>query len=397
MGVYYLGSVGTAEALRLGEDGNPEVMFVSKTLLETGLTISSTKDSIRGGEGASIQFEFTHNPSVDIKLVDAIFKTDYIEAQLGLDFSEAGDESNESYQTETVVFEDGMALLSKEVVPLPISCDGKREFVAWGNKKGSDEWYMLDVNTANRRRISLPGAKGKYCVSYLAKDMNARVAEVTTNLVPELFYLIITVPLFDAKGDKISHSKPVGQVQFEVPRFQLNGAMNFSLSASSYMPVTMEGQAIIAPNYGSDGEDVLLRVIEIDYSRTWSSDVVEIYIDPDTAEVGQTPIFYAVLKSGETIKLSNVNIAYRLSPTDNYSYLTETFVFKSDGTYYFNLNNGVQFRTDGDDFYVKNQNNERSPLWTYSDEGGLPTDYVVEISKAQDLRHLYYNEDVYFM
>lgn len=397
MGVYYLGSVGTAEALRIGEDGNPEVIFVSKTLLESGLTISSTTDSIRGGEGASIQFEFTHDPSVDIKLVDAIFKTDYVESQLGLEFSEVGDESNESYQTETVIFEDGMALLSKEVAPLPILCDGKREFVAWGNKKNTDEWYVLDVNTSNRRRVRLPGAKGKYCVSYLAKDMNARVAEVTTNLVPQLFHLIITVPLFDAKGSKISHGKAVGEIQFEVPRFQLNGIMNFSLNASSYTPITMEGQAIIAPNYGRNGEDVLLRVIEVDFSRTWSTDIVEIYIDPDTAEVGQIPVFYAVLKNGETINLSNTNIIYRLSPTDSYSYLTESFVFETDGIYYFNLNNNAQFKADDDDFYVKGQSNEYSPLYVYSDKGVLQNDYPVEISKAQNLKHLYYDEDVYFM
>ena len=51
---FFLGSVGKAEAFRRGDDGQLTLAFVSKTLTDSGLNISTTKDDIRAGEGAPI-------------------------------------------------------------------------------------------------------------------------------------------------------------------------------------------------------------------------------------------------------------------------------------------------------------------------------------------------------
>ena len=86
---YFLGSVGTVEAFRR-VNGEMQLAFRSKTLTDSGLNISTTKDDIRAGTGAPIQFSFYHDPSVEITLTDVLFDEAYIEAQLGADFHQGG-------------------------------------------------------------------------------------------------------------------------------------------------------------------------------------------------------------------------------------------------------------------------------------------------------------------
>lgn len=400
MAQYFLGSVGQAEAFRHTEDGF-ELMFTSKTLMESGLSVGITKDQVRGGEGASIQFEFAHDPSVDIRLVDALFKTDYIETQLGIDFSEVGDENNEAYHSENVIFTDGQATLSSAVCPLPLVCDGKVEYIAWGCKQNDDEWYMLGVNPLNTKQIFLPGASGKYCVSYLTKDMNARVAEITTNMVPDEFFLIITAPVFAGDPNSASFSSSIGYIQFEVPRFQPNGTLDFSFEMSSHIPMIIEGQALATPNYSSqdDDRDVLLKVRQVILNKDWTDEIVEIYIDPDTAITGEMPVFYAILKSKETIKLNLCDMIFRESSTGSYVYnIPQSFVFDHAGTYYFNLYDGKEFIAEHAPFNVFDEDTSaQRPLMTLVTGHKLPNDLAVVVEDNANFSDLYYNDDIYFI
>ena len=84
MAKYFLGSVGTAEAFKRNDNGELELAFVSKTLTDSGLNISTTKDDIRAGQGAPIQFSFYHDTNVEINLTDIQWKHEYLEAQLGV-------------------------------------------------------------------------------------------------------------------------------------------------------------------------------------------------------------------------------------------------------------------------------------------------------------------------
>ena len=82
MAKLFLGSVGKAEALRYNPATNKyEVAFVAKTLTDSGLNISTSKDEIRGGQGAPVQFVFCHDSTVEITLTDILWKPEYVTAQ----------------------------------------------------------------------------------------------------------------------------------------------------------------------------------------------------------------------------------------------------------------------------------------------------------------------------
>ena len=86
MAKYFLGSVGTAEAFRL-VDGQPTVAFVAKTLTDSSISVTITKDELRGGTNAPVVANFFHDPAVAITLTDILYKESYIEAQLGTSFT----------------------------------------------------------------------------------------------------------------------------------------------------------------------------------------------------------------------------------------------------------------------------------------------------------------------
>ena len=62
MAKYFLGSVGTVEAFEKVGD-KYKLAFVSKTLTDSGINTSISKEDIRGGSNASIQFSFYHDPN----------------------------------------------------------------------------------------------------------------------------------------------------------------------------------------------------------------------------------------------------------------------------------------------------------------------------------------------
>ncbi len=319
MAKYFLGSVGKAEAFRRDENGNLKLAFVSKTLTTSGLTISTTKDDIRAGEGAPIQFSFYHDASVEINLTDVVFKTEYIEAQLGAEFKSA---NAESYKTSTVTFDNGSATLEEEIRPLPFPCGGNEYYAAWAAKQGSDEWQMVEV-AADHKGLTLSGADGTYCVRYLALDSRARVAEITSTIIPQELYLVITAPIFAGDSCAASKGKAAGSIQFEVPRFSLNGSQEFTMEMSSNQTMSLAGVALASESADCDAAGgKLLRIIEVITDRKWYDDITEIIVDEDCLKVNSKPVVYGLNRDGSLTKADNSDITFNPALNTNGTFKT---------------------------------------------------------------------------
>ena len=117
MANYFLGSVGRAEAFRtVGK--KLELAFVSKTLTDSNVNISTSVDDIRAGQGAPVVARFAHDANVEITLTDVMFKNAYVESQLGTRFVKGGD----AFKTETLTASSGKLTLSGEPKELNNSC-----------------------------------------------------------------------------------------------------------------------------------------------------------------------------------------------------------------------------------------------------------------------------------
>ena len=295
----YMGSVGKAEAFRRNANNEFDLAFVSKTLTDSGLNITTTKDDIRAGTGAPVQFSFYHDANVEITLTDVLWDPNYLQAQLGAQFTNG----SEDYVTDQVTFAQGSSEVEyadyEKIHKMPIPCG--EEYVVWGSPKGRDEWVKLGYD-ATTHKLSLNKAvtaETVYCIRYLGAVDNAKVAEITSMIVPEELFLIITAPLFAGDACSPSKGKEAGHITFEVPRFQLNGSQEFAMNMSSNQTMSLAGTALAATSEDCDSVGgKLLRIIEVVYDRSWKDDAEDIQIDAQCLEVGDEPSVYAILNNG---------------------------------------------------------------------------------------------------
>lgn len=321
MAKYFLGSVGKAEAFRI-IDGKFELAFVSKTLTDSGLNISTTKDDIRGGTGAPIQFSFYHDTNVEINLTDIQWKHEYLEAQLGVYMN---DDDQKAYFTDKCTYEgDNTFTLARQALALPVACLDDDPITIWFAKEGTDDWHSINLQSCEASGDKYVGSftaedatkagleeDAKYCVRYLAEDSKAVSAEIQTLIVPQELYLIITAPIFAGDSCAASQGKEAGTITFEVPRFQLNGAQEFSMNMSSNQTMSLAGIALASESLECDSVGgKLLRIIEVIYDRA-DTDYVELVIDEDSCVVGSAPVVYAEKSTGKLVKLDNAKGSFK--------------------------------------------------------------------------------------
>lgn len=312
MAKYFLGSVGSVEAFERLEDGSLRLAFVSKTLTDSGINTTISKEDIRGGTGAPIQFSFYHDPSVEITLTDVVFKQDYIAAQLGAEFKKEG---AHGYATETVVAEDGTAegMKAKLVLkdqPLALNfgaCEGELRYV-WASEVGKDNWkaYRFKDKVASGNDLEV----GKsYCVRYCTQDPDAEIARISSNIIPSEFMLIITAPIFAGDACAASNGKKAGTITYEIPRFRLNGGSEMSFNMSSNQTISLSGSAYATDNTCEMGEQNLYNII-VSIADDAKNNYKELIVDEDCLKAGTVPVVYALTKGGKVLKLDNENLTF---------------------------------------------------------------------------------------
>lgn len=320
---YFLGSVGKAEAFRV-VDGNLKLAFVSTTLTDSGLNIQTTKDDIRAGQGAPIQFSFYHDPSVEITLTDVLWNSEYLTAQLGAQFN--GEAVDYKTYGKKVEFKANSATATAEIDDievLPIPCKGGSQYLVWGAPAGTDNW--VDITYENGV-LTLPEKvteDTEYCIRYYGRDSRAKVAEISTQIIPEELYLLITAPIFAGDSCSASKGKPAGHITFEIPRFQLNGAQEFSMNMSSNQTMSLSGIALASASADCDAAGgKLLRVIEVITDRDFKEDIDSIMSDEESQKVGETPKVYAIKKDGTVVLLDNKYLTFNPALDSNGTYAT---------------------------------------------------------------------------
>ena len=302
---YFLGSVGTAEAFRRDEaTGKLRLAFRSKTLTDSGLNISTTKDDIRAGTGAPIQFSFYHDPSVEITLTDVLFDETYIEAQLGASFIQGGN----AYLSKEYVLKSNETSITLDPMPESIvaGCNGQ-EVLVWYSKVGTNEWQRVSEDNFDKDTGVVTGLEGGagYCFRWIGHDDNARIATIRSNIIPQELFLVITAPIFSGDACSASNGKAAGTITFEIPRFKLNGAQDFAMNMSSNQTMSLSGTALATEDGCDATNSKLLRIIASYNDIKWYQNVEDWILDADTDHVGNVPAIYAIYGNGSTMLVDN--------------------------------------------------------------------------------------------
>lgn len=327
MAQVFLASVGVANAFRR-INGQPVHFFTAKTLTDSSINLSVSAEEVRGGEGGKLLGQFFHTSTFGLSMTDAMFKLEYIAAQVGSEIINGGyGMVDDNDRLATVTGEqpsDGVTYAAGNKIKLTEKAiallDGTAPLV-WYNVAGSTE-YATAVPDADNI-ITIPGATEiqgtatepvKYCVHYFADKKAARKVIVNSNFVPEELTVFLTTRLYAGDASAPETGKPVGTVTIKIPRFQLNGTADIALAMASAATVQLQGNALSYDDGCEGGKYAeIVEVLQVSQFDGYTNIVVA----ADSQEVGDVPAIYLVGERKTPKLLNNADLELTFTGEDS--------------------------------------------------------------------------------
>ena len=314
----FMAGVGTAEIFKVGKDGQENLFSTAKTLTESGITIGVSAEDIRAGAGAKLYGKYFHTSTFDLKMTDAMFKLEYIAANVGSEIDLCGEVFiNEQLKS------DGQKEITLTKTPVSMTCGGKIYAYA---KKPTEDFYRTYVVDGNK--ITVDEATTEYCVKYLYTNDNAKTLTVNANFIPDTLRVYLTMNLFSGDDKSPQTGTKVGTVTVMVPRFLLNGTQDLSMSMTGASTTSFEGSALAAEGdckNGCESEGIYAKIVEVIDGFKWMEKVTDVIVDggyeKTTAEWADAKV-YATIDGGVAKMIAKGTSAAAL--TDGQYYIDTT-------------------------------------------------------------------------
>lgn len=332
----FLASVG--RGILVGRQNDIEQVIANvDTLTESTLSITSTQEEVRAGQGAKLYGRFNHDAGLTVTLTDAMFDLNYIALQVGAELQRGGIAMHTEEVVATSEDWSGTALptlrVSKPIQQMGESC-GFDKYVVWFRKAGCDAAdtyttaaYIGDLTAqatyTDGAFIVMKGgqviqapANGaieigeRYCVSYFTDELSAKTVLVNANFVPAELSLVLTTKLFAGDASNPETGKPVGEITIKIPRFSLDGAFDLSMAMSSAATMSLNGTALATASSDCEGDGVYAEIVEVLNGQKWYTGIQELVpdLDLDGFEEGDKKDEYNMLISSITPNATVVDI-----------------------------------------------------------------------------------------
>lgn len=286
----FLASVGNG--ILMGRvDGELQMMAHVNTLTESTLSITSTQEEVRAGQGAKLYGRFNHDAGLTVTLTDAMFDLNYIAWQVGSELKRGGIVMQTEQVTATSEDWDGTPKptlrVSKPIQKMGESC-GFDNYLVWYREAGcaaSDDYHSATPVTEGGFVVQAEDIEvGKeYCVSYFTDELSAKTVLVNANFVPAELVLILTTKLFAGDANNVETGRPVGEITIKIPRFSLDGAFDLSMAMSSAATMSLNGTALATASSDCDGDGVYAEIVEVRNGVKWYDGLLT--LEPDLGDV----------------------------------------------------------------------------------------------------------------
>lgn len=264
---HFLAGVGRALLFK----GN-ELIAVAKTLTESTFDFGITAEDIRGGQGNGLLGRYFHDSTLTATLTDAMFDINYIALSLGVNVAQGGLSVKEE---ELTVGADNAITVTET----PVAFDGT--MIGWYKKPTDEDWSIATIDAQQKKMNISNATKGDtYCVKYFYQNANAKSVTIKSQYVPATLHVVIMTDLYTGKVGTQSDATKYGRLIVDIPQFQLDGAQNLSLTATSAATISLSGQALAVldgatceddPYYGTMTEEII--------GAKWQDNVVAIAVE----------------------------------------------------------------------------------------------------------------------
>lgn len=231
---YILAGVGTAELI---DKTSGNIVATSKTLVNSGVSFTVTANDVRGGLANKLLGQYFSDATMSITLEDALFDLNYLSLNTGGTISVGGDIMTTEQVTTTVA--DTITVTSTPQSFLTLGTIG------WYSVAGSETWSKVAFSGSNATVAGLASGT-TVCIKYLKEDAVSEQFTVSSTFIPSQCYLLLTLPLFKTGLDTTTYasSSKVGEVQVEVPTYQLSGGQELNLTSSGTATSSISGMAL---------------------------------------------------------------------------------------------------------------------------------------------------------
>ena len=244
----FIAGVGNVELFK-----GKESVLVSKTLVDSSINLSVSLEDIRAGAGAKLYGKYAHSSGMTMKLTDAMFRMEFLAANIGADIEDGGTAVGTVMKT----VNDGKISLG-DINPQPLypGCDVR----IWAGKKavgGAVDYKLFKEIAEDATEVGVgeffeDGAE--LCVRYIKSNEAGETLTVSANFIPDTMTAILTAPLFAGDNNNLEASTKVGTLTITIPRFMLNGTTDLSMSMTGASQMALEGSALAVESADCDGE-----------------------------------------------------------------------------------------------------------------------------------------------
>lgn len=218
---------------------NDVLAFTGTTSLNTSLSVSMEDQELTGGKGNKTLYKYKYGRKLSPSIEMVEWKLAYIAANVGSTITEG---LKDVYSVaECVTLTNGVGIVNKTPVGnvfVELADGSTVEVTPVGS--------TITVGTEN----------GKVLVTY-KYNTNVKRITIDAESTPMLGRLIMTADKHNNKKGK------VGEIQIEVPSFQLNGTFDITLEASGNTTTKLEGDALAVEGETCKDGDTYAYITEI--------------------------------------------------------------------------------------------------------------------------------------
>lgn len=296
-----------------------ELVGTATTLTDSSLTIGLSTEDIRGGQGAALLGRYFHTSTFELTLTDALFDLNYIAWSVG---AELEDGSDILFNEQLTAAAAGSLTLSHAAKPLGGCNDG----ATYG-------WYRLasepngEWNRGTVDGTTLSGAdiaeNSVYCVKYFYTENAAKKIRVKADYIPDTLHLVLKENLYAGGDMSGSSSTKVGYLVIDIPRFQLDGSQDLSMSMTGASTTSLKGSALRSEGCESGCEDggyyaVMSQVLS---GAKWYDGIAGLAVDGGSVKIGEAMKVYATF-GNKVPRLIDMALLNSTTEDDHKAYLT---------------------------------------------------------------------------
>ncbi|MGG3892015.1 hypothetical protein [Metabacillus fastidiosus] len=212
--------VSVADALIIDPD-TKSLLVKGKALLNSSIEQTMQSQEIFAGRGSTLQMEFNYQKMLNISIESADFSPAYLAMQTG---SVIKNELSKYYTEEDVAFDaSGNGTLDKT----PIG-DVYVEMLNGGN---------LTV-AATGTTVNVPSLSDKVAKVVYQYNTTVDVINIPANSFPKAYELVLSSDIYGSGGNK-TH-----EMQIQVPRYKLDGALTLGLTHDASSTFTLNGKTL---------------------------------------------------------------------------------------------------------------------------------------------------------